>query len=93
MSIRGKAAIRATLVTSAWAVLMLIPFVSAITLIVFMLPLWALGNLGVPGLGHELNGFFVPSTVGWSLIAAFVWLAFFGIFQRRLKRANPEAAA
>lgn len=93
MSIRGKAAVRATLVTGAWAVLMLIPFVSAITLIVFMLPLWALGNLGVPGLAHELNGFFVPSAVGWSLITAFVWLAFFRIFHRRLKRANPEGAA
>jgi len=65
---------------------MLVPFVSAITLIVFQLPLWGLSNLGIPGLGKELNGFLVPSVAGWGLIAGIVWLGFFWLFHRRLKR-------
>lgn len=69
---------------------MLVPFVSAISLMAFMLPLWMLSNLGVPGLGRELNGFFVPSAGGWGLIAGFVWLALFWIFHRRLRRAEPN---
>jgi len=79
---------RATLATSIGALLMLIPFVSAITLIMFMIPLWILSNLGVPALGREVNGFFVPSAIGWSLIAGFVWLTFFWFFHRRSKNAN-----
>lgn len=79
----------AALVTGAWALLMLVPFVSAISLIAFMLPLWTLSNLGVPGLGHELNGFFVPSAAGWGLIAGFVWLVLFWFFHRRLHRVGP----
>lgn len=78
----------AALVTGAWALLMLVPFVSAICLIVFMLPLWTLNNLGVPGPGHELNGFFVPSAAGWVLIAGVVWLVLFWFFHRRLHRVD-----
>ena len=89
MSIRGRAAIHAALATGVWALLMLVPLVSAISLIAFMLPLWILSNLGVPGLGRELNGFFVPSAVGWGLIAGFVWTVLFWIFLRRLKSTEP----
>ena len=93
MSIRKKAAIRATMATGAWALLMLIPVVSAITLIAFMIPLWTLSNIGVPALGRELNGFFVPSAIGWSLIAGFVWLSLFWLFHRRLKKVSPAGTA
>ena len=93
MSVRARAALKATLVTAAWALLMLVPFVSVICLIVFMLPLWALKNLGVPGLGHELHGFFVPSTLGWALIAVAVWLLFFSLFHWRLNRARASDVA
>lgn len=77
------------MVIGAWALLMLVPIVSAITVIMFMMPLWILSNIGVPALGRELNGFFVPSVIGWSLIGGFVWLSLFWLFHRRLKRANP----
>lgn len=90
MSIRSRAALQATLATGTWALLMLVPFVSAISLIVFMLPLWILQGFGIPGLGRELNGFFVPSAVGWGLIAGFVWLAFFWLSHWRLKRARAS---
>lgn len=93
MSIRGTAAIRATMITGAWALLMLVPVVSAITLIAFMIPLWILSDLGVPALGHELNGFFVPSAMGWSLIAGSIWLSLFWLFHKRLKKANPADTA
>jgi len=62
---------------------MLVPLVFAVGLVVFMLPLWFLDNLGVPGLGHELNGFFVPSALGWGLAAGTAWLFFFWIFLGR----------
>ena len=93
MSIRGRAAIRATLATGTWALLMLIPVISAINLIAFMLPLWIISNLGIPGLGHETNGFFDPSAAGWSLIACFVWIVFFWIFRGRLMRAASAGSA
>ena len=93
MSIRGRAAIRATFATGVWALLMLIPLVSAINLIAFMLPLWIISNLGIPGLGHETNGFFDPSAAGWGLIASFVWLVFFWIFRGRLMRAASAGSA
>lgn len=86
MSVRVRAAIHAAIATGVWALLMLVPLVSVISLIAFMFPLWILNDLGVPGLGRELNGFFVPSAVGWCLIAGFVWLALFWLLLRRLKR-------
>jgi uncharacterized membrane protein len=79
--------LRALLATGTWALLMLVPPIYALGLIGFMLPLWVLDDFGVPGLGRQLNGFFLPSAVGWSLIAAVVWLMFFLFFRRRLMRA------
>ncbi|MNW20367.1 hypothetical protein D3C71_2207420 [compost metagenome] len=38
-----------------------------------MLPLWVASDLGVPGLGRQLNGFFVPSAMGWCLIGGVFW--------------------
>jgi uncharacterized membrane protein len=93
VEIRKRAAIRALLATAAWALLMLVPLVQVISLIGFMLPLWALADLGVPGLGRELNGFFLPSAIGWGLIAGVVWLMFFLFFRRRLMRAAAAAGS
>ncbi len=92
MNIQTKAALRATLVVGVWAALMLVPFVYVITLIVFMLPLWILHGMGIPGLGSELNGFFVPSAIGWTLAAGLVWLLAFWLFHRRQRRATTSPA-
>jgi len=92
VNIQTKAALRATLVVGVWAALMLVPFVYVITLIVFMLPLWILHGMGIPGLGSELNGFFVPSAIGWTLAAGLVWLLAFWLFHRRQRRATTSPA-
>ena len=87
MGSQRKAAARATLAVSVWALLMLFPPVYVLTLIPAMLPLWVLSNLGVGGLGNELHGFFVPSVTGWWLVATIAWILFFWFFHARLRKA------
>jgi len=83
---RTSSAIKwATLVTAGCALLMLVPGINALLLIAAMLPLWCLDGLGVPGLGRELNGFFVPSAAGWSLAALLVWCACFAVLRYRAR--------
>jgi hypothetical protein len=60
-----------------WAVAMLIPGLNVIGLIVVMLPLWALHDLGVAGLGMPNNGFFVPTMKGYTLGAAILYAVSF----------------
>lgn len=84
---RVKAGFRATMATCAGAVLLLIPGVNVILFIGLMLPLWMIGRLGVPGLGHELNGFFIPSPIGWTMGAIIVWSIFLYAFNKSLKKA------
>lgn len=77
MGLGTKAAIRATIATGIGGILMLVPPIGIpIFLIVFMLPLWALDGIGIIDLGHELNGFFVPSAVGWSFATLVTWTFF-----------------
>jgi hypothetical protein len=85
---RVKAAFRATIATGIGALLFLVPVVNVILFIGLMLPLWTVSNLGIPGLGHELNGFFVPSPTGWSIVAVVAWGTFFMLFSAALKRRH-----
>ena len=73
MGSHATAALRATLVTGLGCALMLVPVINALILIFVMLPLWVASDLGVPGLGHPLNGFFVPSAIGWCVVAGVFW--------------------
>lgn len=73
MGSHATAAVRATIATVIGGALMLVPVVNVLILIVVMLPLWVASDLGVPGLGRQLNGFFVPSAMGWCLIGGFFW--------------------
>ena len=59
---------------------MLVTVLQVIGLIVIMLPLWWIHEMGIPGLGHPENGFFVPTTLGYIVGTALVWLAWFAIF-------------
>lgn len=67
------AARRATIITAVGALLTLVPGVNALILIGVMLPLWVMSDAGVPGLGSAVNGFFVPSVMGWSLVGLAFW--------------------
>lgn len=71
------AAGRATIVTGVGALLMLVPGVNVLILIGVMLPLWVLSDAGIPGLGSAVNGFFVPSGIGWSLVGLTFWMLCF----------------
>lgn len=73
MNPRINAATRATIITGIGALLMLVPVVHALILIVVMLPLWVMNDIGVPGLGRAVNGFFVPSVIGWLLVGLTFW--------------------
>jgi hypothetical protein len=83
-----KAAIRATVATAIGALLMLVPGLNVILLIAVMLPLWVLSDLGVPGLGSPLHGFFLPSTIGWVLVAVTFWCICHALAVWRLKQAE-----
>ena len=62
---------------------------NVIALIVIMLPLWWLDELGIRGLGHAENGFFVPTQFGYVVGTFLAWLAWFAIFFFvKLKRRN-----
>lgn len=67
--------------------LMLVPGLNVLVLIAVMLPLWMASDLGVPGLGYALNGFFVPSALGWCLVALAFWNACFVLFLGGARRA------
>lgn len=85
------AALKATAVVLACAALMLLPPVRVLVyLLLLMLPMWMLSRFGVPGLGHELNGFFVLSAAAWSVAAVLLWLVSFRVFYTRAKK---QAAA
>ena len=87
MSPVPSAALRATIVVLACAALMLVPPIRWLAyLLLLMLPFWMLSRLGVPGLGHELNGFFVLSTVAWLAAAVLLWLISFSLFYARAKK-------
>ena len=59
-----SAASRSTVVVLVCAALMLVPPVRVLAyLFLLMLPLWMRSRRGVPGLGYELNGFFVLSAL------------------------------
>lgn len=73
MNPRITAATRATIATGIGALLMLVPVVNALILIGVMLPLWVMNDIGVPGLGSAVNGFFVPSVLGWLLVGLTFW--------------------
>ena len=83
---RVKAAFRATIATGVAGLLLLVPGINVILLIGVMLPLWTISGMGVPGLGRELHGFFIPSPVGWSIVAVVVWTACFAFFSATLRR-------
>jgi hypothetical protein len=69
----AKSALRATIATGIGALLMLVPGINVIILIAVMLPLWMLSEAGIPGLGRPLHGFFIPSGIGWTLVAMTFW--------------------
>ena len=69
----ASAAVRATVATVIGGLLMLVPVINVLMLIFVMLPLWIANDLGVPGLGRPLNGFFVPSAIGWCVVAGIFW--------------------
>ena len=73
MNPRITAIWRATLFTGVGALLMLVPGVNALILVGVMLPLWVMNDLGVPGLGSAVNGFFMPSVIGWLLVGLSFW--------------------
>jgi len=81
LSLQVRAAIRATVATGVGALLLLIPGLNAILFVALMLPLWVLSNMGVSGLGSPLNGFFIPSAIGWTLVALVVWLMAYLLFR------------
>ena len=86
-----RAAKKAVVVTSTWAVVMFIPGFNILGLIAVMLPLWSLHDLGMRGLGEPNNGFFVPTQLGYTLggfIIWLVWLLLFLIFQKPLEKAG-----
>lgn len=66
----AAAAGRATIAIVIGGLLMSVPAVNVLLLIFVMLPLWIVNDLDVPGLGQPLNGFFVPSAIGWCVLAA-----------------------
>lgn len=72
MSLLARAALKATVVLLVCAALMWVP---PIRMLVYL-----------PGLGHELNGFFVLSAAAWSLAAMVLWLIAFRFFYMRAKR-------
>lgn len=84
-------ALRATLCVAITALLALIPVTNVLVLIAAMLPLWVLSGWGVPGLGHPLNGFFIPSALGWTLAACALWLLCFFLLRRKAKSGVPAA--
>ena len=69
----ASAAVRATIATAIGGLLMLVPVVNVLILIFVMLPLWVASDLGISGLGRPLNGFFVPSAIGWCFVAGVFW--------------------
>ncbi|MGN2248138.1 hypothetical protein ACFWZ3_15770 [Frateuria sp. GZRR35] len=89
MSLLARAALKATVVLLVCAALMWVPPIRMLVyLFLLMFPLWMLSSAGVPGLGHELNGFFVLSAAAWSLVAMVLWLIAFRIFYMRAKRGG-----
>lgn len=86
MKMDAGAATNASLAVLVGAVLCLIPHVYVLTLLAVMLPLWMLSGAGVPGLGRELNGFFLPSAIGWSLAAAVFWIGCYCFLRYKAKR-------
>jgi hypothetical protein len=52
------------------------PFLEVFALIPFMLPLWAINDMGILGLGKAVNGFFLPSPFGYVFGALLYWLVF-----------------
>lgn len=57
--------------------MLIIPGSFIIGLIVVMIPLGYLSDLGISGLGHENNGFFIPTGIGFVLGALIIWLGLF----------------
>lgn len=86
----ARAAIRATVATGIGALLMLVPGPNVIILIAVMLPLAALSNMGVAGLGRHLHGFFIPSPLAWTLLAAAFWCVCYAFSVWRQKRVGTE---
>lgn len=87
MSPQATAAKKAGIAVGIGVLLMLVPGINVLVLIGVMLPLWLVSDLGVPGLGYALNGFFVPSMLGWCLAAIAVWSACFAWFFGRARHA------
>jgi hypothetical protein len=53
-----------------------------------MLPLWTINDIGIPGLGKSVNGFFLPSPFGYVFGAILYWLVFWWWFYVKAKAAQ-----
>lgn len=75
-----RAAIVSTLVISVASLVVYAEAPKALALILYivvMIPLWLIDDLGVIDIGSELNGFFLPTPVGYAIGASIFWVVVF----------------
>lgn len=80
---------KATVITTIAAVLMLLPPVNMVLFLPAMMLLWKPNGSGVPGPGRESSGFFLPGPAGWVLRAVVLWLVLFAVSSRLAHGRSP----